>query len=464
MQKTVVALFDNLGTAQEAVQELLDNGFGRDDISVVRTNQQGDYTTGEVVESGEGDASGAAAGAGIGAVLGGLAGLLVGLGALAIPGIGPIIAAGPLAVALAGAGVGAATGGLVGALADAGVPEDQAGKYAEGVRRGGTLVTVRVDEGRFAEASAVLDRFAPVDMSRRSDDWRGTGWTGYEAGSSTRADEDRILRSGHGEMSRSTGFSAQEGGTYEQMQDADPTVHPRSAEGDYQARRDFLGGPKVDRRFEDYDPDFRIDWESNYRSTGYGYDRILPAYRFGWQLGHQYQGRDWNDFEANARAEWERNHPDDAWQDFRPAIRLGWQHFSEPLQGRGQGTPPEFRGVQTPQDRPPADLPQSVDPGYDRTVGDMSRGFDTYDPDFRRDWDLAFRSTGYGYERYQPAYQYGYNLATDVKYRDRDWSEIASSARRDWESRHPNDAWDDFKDAVRHAWDRVRGGAQDARD
>ncbi len=70
-------------------------------------------------------ADGAAAGAGVGAVLGGLAGLLVGIGALAIPGIGPIIAAGPLAATLAGAGLGAATGGVIGALADAGVPEEK---------------------------------------------------------------------------------------------------------------------------------------------------------------------------------------------------------------------------------------------------------------------------------------------------------------------------------------------------
>ena len=125
MERTVVALYDNLDTAQAAVKELLDNGFSRDDISVVRTNQQGDYTSGNVDDpnANAGDASGVAAGAGIGAVLGGLAGLLVGLGALAIPGIGPIIAAGPIATTLAGAGLGAATGGLVGALADVGIPD-----------------------------------------------------------------------------------------------------------------------------------------------------------------------------------------------------------------------------------------------------------------------------------------------------------------------------------------------------
>ena len=88
MEQTVVALYDNLDTAQAAVKELLDNGFSRDDISVVRTNQQGDYTSGNMADdpnANAGDASGIAAGAGIGAVLGGLAGLLVGPGCAGDP-------------------------------------------------------------------------------------------------------------------------------------------------------------------------------------------------------------------------------------------------------------------------------------------------------------------------------------------------------------------------------------------
>ncbi len=180
MEKTVVALFDILDSAQAAVQELLDKGFSHDDISVVRTNQQGDYTSGNMAEN-DADASSAAAGAGIGAVLGGLAGLLVGLGALAIPGIGPIIAAGPLATTLAGAGLGAATGGLVGALADTGIPEQEAGAYAEGVRRGGTLVTVRADEGRVVRATEILNRFNPVDINQQVETSDASPAGGYDA-------------------------------------------------------------------------------------------------------------------------------------------------------------------------------------------------------------------------------------------------------------------------------------------
>src|SRR5690606_38716981 len=117
-------------------------------------------------EMGSGAAEGAGVGAGIGAVLGGLGGLLVGLGALTIPGIGPVIAAGPLAAALtglAGAGAGAVaggvTGGLIGALTGLGVPEENAQYYAEGIRRGGVLVTARVADNRTSEAVDILNRY-----------------------------------------------------------------------------------------------------------------------------------------------------------------------------------------------------------------------------------------------------------------------------------------------------------------
>jgi hypothetical protein len=149
--RTVVALYDNFSSANAAVRELVDRGFNREDISLMASdveNRYSPYLENRSITPATADATGA--GAGIGAIIGGLGGLLVGLGALAIPGIGPVIAAGPLATALSGligAGVGAVaggvTGGLIGALVDLGVPEQQAGYYAEGVRRGGTLVVVQ---------------------------------------------------------------------------------------------------------------------------------------------------------------------------------------------------------------------------------------------------------------------------------------------------------------------------------
>jgi hypothetical protein len=187
--QTVVGLYDRFEDAQRAVQALHNEGFRNEDISLIASDREGRYS--RELEGRRTDvttdtdvADGAAAGAGIGAVLGGLGGLLVGLGALAIPGIGPVIAAGPLISTLAGAGIGAATGGLIGALVDLGIPEEHAHVYSEGVTQGGTLVVVHADANRADRALSILNRFNPVDIDERNRT-RGTnpqGWSDYNTG------------------------------------------------------------------------------------------------------------------------------------------------------------------------------------------------------------------------------------------------------------------------------------------
>jgi hypothetical protein len=102
--------------------------------------------------------------AGTGAAIGGIAGFVGGILALAIPGIGPIIAAGPLAAGIMGAGIGAAAGGVIGALKAAGVPEEHGEMYAEAIRRGRVLVTVAVAGTQVDHASDVLDRNGAIDV------------------------------------------------------------------------------------------------------------------------------------------------------------------------------------------------------------------------------------------------------------------------------------------------------------
>jgi hypothetical protein len=176
--RTISALFDTYDDAASAVRAVKDAGIGSGDISIVANNAANDVPYDD--EVGEG----AAAGAGVGAVAGGGAGLLAGLGAIAIPGIGPVVAGGWLLAtalgALAGAAVGGAAGGLLGALANAGVPEDEAHIYAEGVRRGGTLVTVRVDEARADTVGAILRNARGVDLETRREDYLAEGWQGFD--------------------------------------------------------------------------------------------------------------------------------------------------------------------------------------------------------------------------------------------------------------------------------------------
>jgi hypothetical protein len=127
-------------------------------------------------------AEGAGKGAGIGAGLGGAAGLLAGLGLLAIPGLGPVVAAGWLASTALGAAAGAATGGLIGALTEAGISKEDAHAYAEGVRRGGTLVSARVAEGDRARLDGILNESA-VNLRDRSAAWQKTGWKTFDPAS-----------------------------------------------------------------------------------------------------------------------------------------------------------------------------------------------------------------------------------------------------------------------------------------
>lgn len=179
MSIVITRLFDTYEHASQAVAELEASGIRHDDISLVGSNASGEHDVPS--EAAAGDAgTGAGAGATIGTVLGGGAGLLAGLGMLAIPGVGPVIAAGWLVATAVGAGVGAGAGGLLGSLVGAGVDESEAHVYSEGVRRGGTLVTVRGDESERVEVERIMARFSGVDAATRGTEYRAGGWERFD--------------------------------------------------------------------------------------------------------------------------------------------------------------------------------------------------------------------------------------------------------------------------------------------
>ena len=183
MAKTIVGLFDTFAHAQSAVNDLVSAGFSRDDISVVANNAAGEFGTHDVdkdgginVSQGVGDA---VKGAAKGGLFGGLTGLAAAVALALVPGIGPIAAIGPLAAFFGGATLGATAGGIIGGLTGLGVPESEAHYYAEGIRRGGTLVTIHADDARADEATSILNRYNPVDMTNRADTYRKSGFSGY---------------------------------------------------------------------------------------------------------------------------------------------------------------------------------------------------------------------------------------------------------------------------------------------
>ena len=186
MTVTISRLYDTYADAQAAVRGLEGAGVPHSDISIVANNSDSWFSPDKKVDrdhDGVDDrAEGAGKGAGIGAGLGGAAGLLAGLGLLAIPGLGPVVAAGWLAATAVGAAAGAATGGLVGALTESGVSKEDAPLYAEGVRRGGTLVSARVPDADRSRLDAILNKSA-VNLRDRSTAWQKSGWKTFDPSS-----------------------------------------------------------------------------------------------------------------------------------------------------------------------------------------------------------------------------------------------------------------------------------------
>jgi predicted glutamine amidotransferase len=260
-----------------------------------------------------------------------------------------------------GLGVGAAVGGVVGALVDVGVPKEHAAYYAEGVRRGGTLVVVRALETDVEDVTDIMRRHEPVDIEQRAAEWRAAGWAGLE-------DE-----------------------WYSE--------------------------------FEDYEPSFQRHYEQNYAATDYPYDRYQRAYRYGYHIAadERYADYEWEEIEPEVRSEWnQRFDGDTEWDNFGDAVRHGWAEVRDEWR-RDYGQVDDYR---------------------------------QYEPEFRRHYETTYAGTPYGYADYEPAYQYGYTLATNPRYRGRTWSEIEPEARRRWEA-DEDTAWEDMSAAVEHAWDEV---------
>ena len=438
--KTIVGLFDNFSEAEAVVRYLERAGYDRTDMSIVANEVARGSTRTTTAAGADNAAEGAGTGAIIGGVTGGMAGLIASLAGLAIPGIGPVIAAGPLVAALTGAGVGAVAGGLIGALTSAGVPEEHARYYEEGVRRGGTLVTVSASDADADEVMEIMNRHNPIDIEDRAAEWRQTGFTGAAA---TRP----AAAATSGEW-RDTGYPGAPGSSGITAKPVASATAPEGASTAAAARNEKLEGQKSIPVVEE---ELRVGKREVDRGGIRVYSRVEEQ-----------------PVEEKVNLREERVHVERRPVD-RPATAGDFnQAFKE-------GTIEVTERVEQPVVRKEARVVEEVVVGKDATertetvrdtvkrtdvnvepVGAQASGgaeFERYDADFRQNFRQSFPGGEYTYEQVKPVYRYGQSLAGE--HRGADWNSVEGDARRRWEERNPG-TWDKFKNAARYAWDRAR--------
>jgi len=361
-----------------------------------------------------------------------LGGLLVGLGALAIPGIGPVIAAGPIAAALAGAGIGAVTGGIIGALIDLGVPEESAHVYAESVRRGNVLVAAQVGDDRVDEASRIMERTGLLDIEHEAEGWRSSGWSRFD--DQDTSGSSRINKPVTATTNTRTNTTKQNRGGNVKTDVNDDTIEVVEEQIQIGKRAVETGGVRVNS----YVREVPIEEEVRLREEHVQVER-RPVNRPA-------TTEDLNAFRDETIEVRETQEQAVIGKEARVVEEI---HVSKNVEERTEKVRDTVR-------RTEVEVEQLGNSG--RTGSSSYGTYEVYDPDFRTHYKSAYSSLGSNYEHYQPAYRYGYSLATDERYRGRDWRDVEVDARRAWDTQNQG-TWEDFKDAVRYSWDKVRGKA-----
>lgn len=258
--------------AAKAVDLLREAGFRNTDISVLFSETPGNKDLG--LNKATKAPEGAATGAGSGAILGGALGWLAGIGSLAIPGVGPFIAAGPLIGLLAGLGAGGAVGGIAGALIGAGIPEYEAKRYEGRIRGGHALLSVHCDDGNWEHtAREILRKTGAEDI----------------------------------------------GASHEAPAEFDSSDRPKPRE------------ENPDR----YEADFRRHFGTFYSDSGMTFEELAPFYEWGFRMANspQYRDKNFPDIEDDVKAQYLRDHPGSDWEKVSNAVLYGWEKAGGTVSG-----------------------------------------------------------------------------------------------------------------------------------
>jgi uncharacterized protein (TIGR02271 family) len=363
--KTLVGLYDTFDTAKKVVDTLVKNDFRRHDINLATHDGDGyqaDFTYAEK---------------------------------------------------------GAATGvrhGLITQLTDQGVPEDEASLYAEGVRRGGSLVVVKSSDAQADRGLEIMDRYHPLDINERVEQWRREGWNRFDATAAPYTDA---------EVKRERQYYDKGVTAAKEDETTIPVVEEEVTIGKRQVERGRV-------RIRTYTEERPVEKPVQLREERVTVDR-RPVDRPATEA--DLSGARDETIEITETAE-EPVVSKRARVVEEVTVRKDVDEHTETVRGTERRTDVEVEeeGASHASDR---------------------RGFETYDADFRKHHTSTFASSGKAYADYEPAYRYGYTLSTDPRYRGHKWPQLESEAQREWEARHGK-TWQQYRDAVYYGWNRYR--------
>jgi uncharacterized protein (TIGR02271 family) len=311
--------------------------------------------------------------------------------------------------ALTGAGVGAVAGGLIGALTTAGVPEEHARYYEEGVRRGGTLVTVSASDADADRVMDIMNRHNPVDIEERATEWRRTGAPSTAA---------RPAASHASVAAASTAGRDVEG------KQAIPVVEEELQVGKREVDR---GGIRVYSSMQERPVEEQVNLrEERVHVERHQVDRPADV----GDIGRAFKE---GTIEVTERVE-------------QPVVQKQARVIEEVVVGKDA----------TERTETVRDTVRKTDVQVEQVGAAGSAGgadFDRLEGDFRSNFQQSFPGNEYSYEQVKPVYRYGHTLAAE--HRGQDWNSFENDARRGWEERNPG-TWDKFKSAARYAWERTK--------
>jgi hypothetical protein len=320
----VYGIYSHRSQAEAGVDRLIGAGFRKEDISVLMQDNSGtkDFAHEKDTKAPEGTTAGVIAGGAIG----GAFGLVVGLGAIVIPGLGPLLAAGPIIAALTGIGSGGIVGGIIGALVGMGIPEYEAKRYEGHVKSGGILASVHCDNREWvAKAKDALRHTGADDISSTSEAKADFASSDRPYSATAPRQPTSPLGALGGEPHRASAPAVADIPVRHSVAPAAAVAATAAAPA--QAKTVLLTVPMAD------EADFRHHFQNGAGLSGTDYAAYAPAYRYGYHAANdtRFHGRSFEEIEPDLRSDYARHYPGDAWDRVKDSVRYGWSRVHHPV-------------------------------------------------------------------------------------------------------------------------------------